>query len=113
KQRAIQVLILLLVATYGWTFGLMIVGILPWRTSIVLLALPFAWQLIHSFRKQGTREDEIRSMKRAALHHWTFGLLFACSLWIPLIITQMSNDVGRHWTFGLLFACSLWIPLLF
>lgn len=85
KQRAIHVLILLLVATYGWTFGLMIVGILPWRTSIVLLALPFAWQLIHSFRKQGIREDEIRSMKRAALHHWTFGLLFACSLWIPLL----------------------------
>ncbi len=59
---------------------------MSWLASLVLFAIPFAVKLLLAFRPGASREEECSGMKWAASHHWAFGLLYAGSLWLAIII---------------------------
>jgi 1,4-dihydroxy-2-naphthoate polyprenyltransferase len=80
----------LLFGILGFIYFLLILlaamDITSWWTCIAFLAIPFAARLVQSFRPKATRIEEIMGMKRAALHHWAFGMLFALGMWISVIL---------------------------
>lgn len=82
RNRAINLLTVLLCLTYVIVLFLAAIGILPPSAIIVLLSLPFASRLRWSLRKNATRAEKVSGMKWAAWHHWAFGLLLALSLWL-------------------------------
>lgn len=82
RQKSVYVLVIILLLAYGTVIGSAILEILPWTSSIVLLSIPLAIRLIWSFRFNATRTEEMIAMKWAARHHWVFGMLFACGVFI-------------------------------
>ncbi|GGK03458.1 1,4-dihydroxy-2-naphthoate octaprenyltransferase [Lentibacillus kapialis] len=82
RNRAVHLLTVMLSSAYLIVLALAAAGSIPSSAVIVLLALPIAFRLHWSFRKNATRSEELSGMKWAAWHHWTFGLLLALSLWL-------------------------------
>jgi 1,4-dihydroxy-2-naphthoate octaprenyltransferase len=82
KKHAKMLLLFLLILPYAALVTLVISHILPLSALLALLAVPAALRLLWSFRKTGTREDEIGGMKWAARHHWAFGMLLALGIWL-------------------------------
>jgi 1,4-dihydroxy-2-naphthoate polyprenyltransferase len=85
RVRAAYLLFGILGVTYFLLIILAAMDITSWWTCIAFLATPFATRLIQSFRPTATRDEEIIGMKRAALHHWAFGMLFALGMWVSVI----------------------------
>jgi 1,4-dihydroxy-2-naphthoate octaprenyltransferase len=81
RKNAARLLSALLISIYVWTLFLVIANILPWSAVLSLFAIPVALRLRWSYRRQAARAEEIKGMKWAARHHWTFGLLFAIGIW--------------------------------
>lgn len=82
KANAVKLLAGLLSLAYVTVILLVIFRVLPFTALSVVLASAFAIRLLYSFRKDAERVEEIGGMKLVALHHWTFGLLFAVGIWI-------------------------------
>lgn len=76
KNNAVKLLSLLLAIGYVSMIGIVWKGLLPWTVIFSLLALPLAAKLIHSFRSSASRSEELAAMKVAAIHHWTFSIIF-------------------------------------
>src|SRR5699024_2769625 len=70
RNRAINLLTVLLCLTYVIVLFLAAIGILPPSAIIVLLSLPFASRLRWSLQKNATRAEKVSGMKWAAWHHW-------------------------------------------
>ncbi|MFZ3578418.1 prenyltransferase [Virgibacillus sp. DJP39] len=82
RAKAVYLLTSLLVLSYFSILLLIAFRLLPWQSSIVLLATPLAGRLIWSFRNGAARKEEVSGMKWAARNHWGFGLLFFIGLWL-------------------------------
>lgn len=82
RKHAVRLLITLLTLPYLSVVALILAGVVPSSSVIVLLALPAAVRLRWSFREDAARADELSGMKWAAWHHWAFGLLFALGVWL-------------------------------
>ncbi|WP_106496714.1 prenyltransferase [Lentibacillus sp. Marseille-P4043] len=82
RKKAVILLKSLLILSYLWVFGAILSGIVSWTSSVVLFAFPLAMKLRWSFRLGAKRNEEREGMKWAAWHHWAFGLLFACGIWL-------------------------------
>ncbi|GAB3803314.1 1,4-dihydroxy-2-naphthoate octaprenyltransferase [Virgibacillus kimchii] len=81
RKNAFRFLSILLISIYVWAIFLVIIQIVPWTAILSLLAVPVAIRLRWSYRLKAAREEEIKGMKWAARHHWTFGMLFAIGIW--------------------------------
>ncbi|WP_241536084.1 prenyltransferase [Indiicoccus explosivorum] len=79
KQKAMLILSLLSVGAYIWVLFLASVRIIPIPALLILLAVPVAMR----FDKK-VWLNEAGGMKWTAMHHWTFGLLYALGLWLTL-----------------------------
>lgn len=77
RSYAVRLLATLLILPYFVVILLTIYRIVPGTALFVFLAMPVAFRLLWSFRRDATRTDEMKGMKWAARHHWAFGLLFA------------------------------------
>ncbi|MBP1947912.1 prenyltransferase [Virgibacillus litoralis] len=87
RARAINILVTLLSIAYLTVVGLVLYNVIAWQALAVLLALPLAFRLRWSLRRGAKRSEEIKGMKWAAWHHWAFGLLFSCGVWIGFLIS--------------------------
>lgn len=85
RIRSSRLLTILLVLSYGWVYVLILFHVISWLAGGIILALPLAYRLHKSYVPGANRIDEIKGMKRAAIHHWVFSLLFAAGLWLSLI----------------------------
>ncbi len=86
RARAINILVALLSIAYLTVLGLILYNVIAWQSLVVLLALPLALRLRWALRSGAKRSEEIKGMKWAAWHHWAFGLLFSCGVWIGFLI---------------------------
>jgi 1,4-dihydroxy-2-naphthoate octaprenyltransferase len=86
RKNAVRLLSSLLAVIYVWAITLIIANIVPWTAVMSLFAIPVALRLRWSYRRHAAREEELKGMKWAARHHWTFGLLFAVGIWAGGII---------------------------
>ncbi|MFB4167896.1 prenyltransferase [Virgibacillus sp. JSM 102003] len=86
RARAINILVALLSIAYITVLGLVLYSVIAWQSLAVLLALPLAFRLRWALRINAKRSEEIKGMKWAAWHHWAFGLLFSCGVWIGFLI---------------------------
>lgn len=85
RKWALRILTMLLIFAYFSVIYLIFLNIIPVLSLIVLCAMPFAIRLRLAFQNNANHKAELQVMKWAAYHHWMFGLLFACSLWIALL----------------------------
>lgn len=85
RTRAVYLLTAILAFAYVIIIGLVLYGLIPWTSAIVVFAFPLAYRLRWSFRLSAKRSEEMKGMKWAALHHWAFGLLLAIGLWTGTI----------------------------
>lgn len=85
RIHAPHLLTMILAMVYIWSAALIFFRIVPWTSAIMFLALPLAIKLRWCYRQDASRKDEAAGMMWAARHHWTFGLLFACGMWISLL----------------------------
>ena len=81
RKNAVRLLYTFIASAYGSVMLLIFFHVVCWSAAMVLLSLPISVQLLWSFRSHAKRIDEINGMKWAAWQHWSFGLLFAGSLW--------------------------------
>jgi 1,4-dihydroxy-2-naphthoate octaprenyltransferase len=81
RKNAARLLSVLLVSIYIWALLLIITQVIPWTATLSLFAIPVALRLRWSYRLKAARAEEIKGMKWAARHHWTFGLLFGIGIW--------------------------------
>lgn len=86
RQSAFILFIILLCVVYGVVLILSMFSSLSLWMLVVFLALPVASRALYAFRKTATLQDEQKGMKWAALHHWTFSLLWIISLWVLNLI---------------------------
>ncbi|SDQ26505.1 prenyltransferase [Virgibacillus salinus] len=86
RATAINILVTLLSIAYLTVLGLVLYNVIAWQSLAVILALPLAFRLRWSLRRGDKRSEEIKGMKWAAWHHWAFGLLFSCGVWIGFFI---------------------------
>ncbi|QGH33791.1 hypothetical protein GI584_07055 [Gracilibacillus salitolerans] len=76
--KAYWLLVCIIIAAYTSVFVLMFLGLLPFLTSIVVLALPSALSLFrHMHPKSNTLK---KGMQQAAVHHFIFSLLVIIGL---------------------------------
>ncbi len=80
RKNAARLLSVLLISIYAWAIFLVIIQVVPWTAILSLFAIPVALRLRWSYRLKAARQEEIKGMKWAAYHHWTFGLLFAIGI---------------------------------
>ncbi|NSL53208.1 prenyltransferase [Calidifontibacillus erzurumensis] len=81
RNRAAHLLTIILAIAYLSVFSLIYFRIIPLTAFFTIIALPAACKLRWLLRKNATRQDEMKSMKWAAIHHWIFGMTLALSLW--------------------------------
>lgn len=86
RESARKLLIIFIICAYLSVFLFVYFTLVSWHASFVLFAIPIAIKLLLAFRSEASREEEYNGMKWAAWHHWTFGLLFAGSLWLSVFI---------------------------
>lgn len=85
RQKGTQLLSILLSIPYVWVLGLASFQMVPGSSVAVLLGLPLAIKLRYSYRQNADRSEELKGMKWASLHHWTFSLLLIIGMMLPLI----------------------------
>lgn len=86
KRRAVRLLTGLGVSVYLFVTFLVLIQVLPWTALIMYLALPVAYKLRMSFRKNATRSEEMKGMKTAAQHHWIFSILLIIGMLMGVFI---------------------------
>ena len=82
RKKAVTILFVLLLIAYLSVLAMIVFGTLPWIAGFVYLATPLAIKLLYCYRDDANRQEEMIGMKWAALHHWSFGIIFAVTLWI-------------------------------
>ena len=80
KRMGIRLLTFLLSFVYLLVMAMIYFQIISWYSVAALFAIPLAFRLRWSFRSGASRAEEVKSMKIAALHHWTFSLLFIAGM---------------------------------
>lgn len=86
KKRALLLLKALSFCCYLLVTILIISHVFPWTTLIVFLAIPIVYQLLHAYRKESSREEQVRGMKLVSQHHWAFSILLIIGLIIGYFI---------------------------
>ncbi|WP_085507067.1 1,4-dihydroxy-2-naphthoate octaprenyltransferase [Thalassobacillus devorans] len=83
RRNAIRLLAVLLIGAYLVVMALRIFSIVGSGVLLVSIAFPLVIRILRSFRMSG-REEQL-AMKRAAIHHWVFGMLFVLGLLMDLM----------------------------
>lgn len=82
RRRSVQLLALVFLATYLTVIILILLRIVSPIALCTFFALPACLKVLSLFTKKVPKTSEIKAMKWAAIHHLTFGILFATSLWV-------------------------------
>lgn len=77
KKRAVALLAILLVSIYIMMTLLIALKLVPIAGLFTFSSFPLAIRLLYAYRKHASISDESSGMKWAALHHWTFGGIYA------------------------------------
>ncbi|MEN1967277.1 1,4-dihydroxy-2-naphthoate octaprenyltransferase [Lentibacillus sp. N15] len=85
RKKAVLLLAMIVALAYLWIVTLILTSAVSWLSVVVILALPIAIKLGWNLRNNASKAEKTNSMKLAAIHHWVFGLLFACSIWMGLL----------------------------
>ncbi|NLO96549.1 MAG: 1,4-dihydroxy-2-naphthoate polyprenyltransferase [Peptococcaceae bacterium] len=78
--KALRFLTAMFIATYLWTIMLVITGILPLTSLLVLLSLPYAYKAVSSYRGKTKPEEMMAGMVAVAQTNTFYGLLMAVGL---------------------------------
>jgi 1,4-dihydroxy-2-naphthoate polyprenyltransferase len=86
KEKAVYLLAIMFIVSYLWVIGLIIYGVTPIWTALVLLSAPKAIKAIQAFLAGTTQLQMAPAMKATAQTNTIFGFLLAIGVFIGYFI---------------------------